>query len=313
MKENKALAKIITENINLEKKDYQKTVSFSQFSLYDECPYKWYLAYVKRLQTFTSTINTVFGTAIHETVQEYLTILFNKTVKMSEEFPIFKFFEESFRKNYLLEVAKNNGVNFSNSQEFAEFYEDGVEILKYIKARRKILYPVKDYELLGVEIPLRTQIKDDGDIFLFDGYIDIVLRDKSDGTIYIDDFKTSKNGWSKYEKNNETKMSQILLYKRFFSKQYKVPEEKIVPRFIILKRKLWEQAEFPQRRVQVHLPPHGVNKMKVAVGKIENFLNDVYSEDGKFIDKNYAKNPSPNNCRFCPFNDSPELCDKKNY
>lgn len=311
-KENKGVSKFILEKMNVEKLENQKSVSFSQFSTYDECPHKWYLTYAKKLFPFTSNINTIFGTAIHEAIQEYLLILFNRTVKESEEFNIIQFFEESLKSNYKLELEKNNNTHFSNPQEFQEYYDDGVEILNYIKKKRKILFPVKDYELLGIEIPIRTSITDDSSVFLFEGYIDIVLRDRKDGTIYIDDFKTSKKGWTKYDKQNETKMSQVLFYKKYFSKQYGVSEDKVIPRFIILKRKLWEEAEFPQHRVQKLLPPHGTGKMNTAIKKINSFIKEAFDEKGNCIEKNYMKNPSKNNCRFCPFNDNLELCNKVN-
>ena len=35
------------------------------------------------------------------------------------------------------------------------------------------------------------------------------------------------------------------------------------------------------------------------------FENDMYKQ------KEYTKNPSDKNCRWCPFKDKPELCDKK--
>ncbi len=49
----------------------KKRVSFSQFSWWLKCPHKWYLDYVKGLKQFEDTINTCFGTAIHETIQTY--------------------------------------------------------------------------------------------------------------------------------------------------------------------------------------------------------------------------------------------------
>ena len=70
----------------------------------------------------------------------------------------------------------------------AEFYQDGVEILNFIKKKRKILFDHNDYELLGMEIPLSVEIKDDTDVFLFNGFIDMVYMDKREGTVYIEDF-----------------------------------------------------------------------------------------------------------------------------
>lgn len=43
----------------------KKRVSFSQYSTFLKCPYKWYLDYVKNLRVKDDNINTTFGTAIH--------------------------------------------------------------------------------------------------------------------------------------------------------------------------------------------------------------------------------------------------------
>ncbi len=39
---------------------FHKTISYSQFSIYHECPHKWKLQYKDSLQEHSSTIHTVF-------------------------------------------------------------------------------------------------------------------------------------------------------------------------------------------------------------------------------------------------------------
>ena len=51
---------------------FQKSISYSQLSMYNSCPKKWSLQYRDGHKVFTSSINTVFGTAIHETIQHYI-------------------------------------------------------------------------------------------------------------------------------------------------------------------------------------------------------------------------------------------------
>ena len=162
-----------------------------------------------------------------------------------------------------------------------------------------------------MEIPLSVEIKDNTDTFLFNGFIDMVYRDKREGIVYIEDFKTSTKGWRDYEKKDETKQSQILMYKHFFAKQFDVEPDKIVPKFRILKRKLWENADFPQSRVQIHEPANGKNKVHQAVQRLTNFIDECFNPDGTPKEKYYLKKVSPSNCRFCPFKDRPDLCDKK--
>ena len=47
----------------------QKSISYSQLSMFNECPKKWSLQYREGHKQFTSSIHTVFGTAFHETLQ----------------------------------------------------------------------------------------------------------------------------------------------------------------------------------------------------------------------------------------------------
>ena len=312
MKEVLGLSEELVPKIKEDKRDDQKKISFSQYSVYESCPYRWYLSYAKGIYPFSASINTVFGTAIHETLQTYLTILFTKSVKESEEFDMVEMFERRFREEYLKEVANNSGNHFSTKEEMAEFYEDGIDILYQFRKKRTSYFSTRDYELLGMEIPLLVEVKDDIDTFLFQGFVDFIYRDKTDGTVYIEDFKTSTKGWRDYEKKDEIKQAQILLYKNYFSKQFGVPVDKIVPRFRILKRKLYENADFPQSRIQIHEPANGKNKVHQAVQKFNNFINDCYNQDGTPKEQQYVKKSSNNNCRFCPFKDSPDLCDKKN-
>jgi hypothetical protein len=54
---------------------YQKAVSYSQYSIYNNCEYQWYLSYIKKESSFTHSIHTVYGTSMHETLQEYLRVI----------------------------------------------------------------------------------------------------------------------------------------------------------------------------------------------------------------------------------------------
>jgi len=312
MKESIGIAKEIQENIRTEKKEHQKRISFSQYSVYESCPYRWYLTYAKGNYLFSASIHTIFGTAIHEAIQEYLRILFSESGKAADAFDIEKFFEESFKKEYKKELENNGGQHFSDKKEMSEFYEDGIEIIREFKKKRSQYFSKKDQELLGVEIPLLVEIKEGDDVFLFYGFMDVVVRDKKDGLVYLDDLKTSTKGWTKYEKADPVKLSQLLLYKRFFSKQYKIDEKNIVPRYRILKRKLWENVEFKQSRIQMHEPANGTKKVEEAVQRLLVFIDECFEKDGSYKEKEYIKKPSTSNCRFCPFNNRPDLCNKKN-
>ena len=62
-----------------------RKISYSQWSMYEKCPRQWKLAYIDGLAPFQSSIDTCFGTAFHETLQYYLTVLYTESVKKADE------------------------------------------------------------------------------------------------------------------------------------------------------------------------------------------------------------------------------------
>ena len=52
--------------------------------MYNECPKRWKLNYVDKLQIFESNIYLVFGTAMHEVIQTYLEVMYNDSVKNAD-------------------------------------------------------------------------------------------------------------------------------------------------------------------------------------------------------------------------------------
>ena len=161
--------------------------------------------------------------------------------------------------------------------------------------------------LLGIEIPLLLNVANN--VFL-KGFIDFVLYDEELDKIYIYDIKTSTRGWGDREKKDDSKLAQILLYKEYFSKQFGTDVEKIEVEYFIVKRKIWEQSEYPIPRTQSFKPASGKNKRKQAVDNFQAFIKDCFDEVGKPQMKSYLKNVGESSCKYCPYKDLPELCDK---
>ena len=67
---------------------FHKTVSYSQFSMWDSCPHKWYLTYVENKQPYQASIHTVFGTAMHEVLQSHLTVMFEESAAAADRVDI---------------------------------------------------------------------------------------------------------------------------------------------------------------------------------------------------------------------------------
>jgi hypothetical protein len=296
---------------NFEKKEidfrYQKVVSFTQFSMFQSCPHKWANQYVRKLIKSKHDINMTFGTAIHNTLQNYLKVMYNESGAAADRLNLIGYFENSFQETYLKEVEENEKIHFTTPDVFSEFYEDGVEILDWFKKNRRKYFNNKNTYLVGIEVPIQKELKKN---VIFTGSIDFILYDEILNKIYIFDIKTSTKGWNSFNKKDDNKTSQLLLYKQFFSELYGFPIENIEVEFFIVKRKIepTEYIEYP-KRIQTFKPTDGPRKIKSSQDKLLIFINEGFNEVGKLIDKEYEKKPGPL-CEWCPFYNGPN-CDAK--
>jgi hypothetical protein len=234
--------------------------------------------------------------------------MYEESGAASDKLNLEEIFTERFRENYKIEFTKMN-EHFSDPEEMREFYDDGVAILKWIQKRRNKLFTIRKVKLLGIELPLIVNVYKN--IYL-KGYIDFVLYDLDLKKVYIYDIKTSTRGWGDKEKKDKNKIAQILLYKEYFAKQYNIDVDSVEVEYFIVKRKIWEDSEYPIPRVQSFKPASGKNKRSKTVEDFTNFIKDCFDEGGKPIIKSYLKNIGEKSCKWCPYMDKPELCDKKN-
>lgn len=289
---------------------YQKSVSFSQYSMYNTCQYQWYLAYVKKQKIFKPGIHLLYGTSLHEALQEYLRLMYDESVKQADEMDLVGYFEERMYENYKHDLHENDNEHYTTKEELMEFIEDGRASLDWFKSKRSKYFSKKGTKLVGIEIPILQSITEYSPNVLLQGYIDFILYHEADESYTIYDIKTSTRGWSDKEKKDDNKVNQILFYKKFYSKALNVPEDKIDVKFFIVKRKIYENTEFPIPRIQEFVPASGKIKVKKAYESLENFVKECFTPDAKYItDRVYIKNKS--GCKYCPYNDRPDLCDKK--
>ena len=119
-------------------------------------------------------------------------------------------------------------------------------------------------------------------------------------------------GWNKWAKADKNKSNQLLLYKQFYSKQFNFPIDKIDVEFFIVKRKLYENLDFPQRRIQTFVPASGTPSINKVNTVLKEFIEECFTDDGKHNEQHiYKKIVSTKNCKYCEFKDKPELCDRK--
>ena len=68
-----------------------------------------------------------------------------------------------------------------------------------------------------------------------------------------------------------------------------------------MKRKLWENAMFPQKRVQKFSPASGTVSMNKVAKRLDTFLDGAFTESGE-RKSNQIATPSKKSCRWCEFN-----------
>ena len=151
-------------------------------------------------------------------------------------------------------------------------------------------FSLKDDELIAIEQPLNTEVRPG---IRFVGFIDMIVRSKWSGKYRIIDFKTSTSGWSKYQKKDPVKNSQILLYKKFYAEMLGISQDMIDVEFIILKRKVSETTDFKIPRISRHVPANGKPSINKAWNEFDSFLNNVFDAEGNYrIDAPFNKIPN---------------------
>jgi hypothetical protein len=283
----------------------KKTISYSQLNMYNDCQFKWYLTYVKKVGSGESNIHTTFGSGMHSVLQNYLETLYNQSASAADALDLYQMLHDELSKEFL-EASKSAGKHVATKEELVEFYMDGVAILEFFKKHRSEYFSKKGFELVGIEIPLKIDTPRNT---TFLGYIDIAIRDAISGKVKIIDFKTSTMGWRDYQKNDASKTSQIILYKKFYADKFNISVDKIDVEFIILKRKLYENVDFPQKRIQRFSPASGKTSMNATMQKLNEFINTCFTEDGIYNEeRKYPKVADQKKCKYCEFFNNKSLC-----
>lgn len=283
----------------------QKIISYSQFSMFTECPKKWSLQYREGHKQFTSTIHTVFGTALHEVLQHYLDVMYEKSGAEADRINTYDMFEEKLREEYTIQYKKNNNQHFSNPQEIRQFFEEGIEIIRDFAKNRSKHFSKRGWWLVGCEVPIQITPNPLKPNVIYNGFLDVVMYHEPTDTFKIIDIKTSRQGWNDKVKKDELKQFQLILYKKFFSELFNIDPKKIEIEYFIVKRQLYEHEDFVIKRIQTFSPPSGKIKQKRAEDALQTFITEAFTKDGyKEVEHQPREN---NNCRWCPFHKT-HLC-----
>lgn len=280
------------------------------------CPHRWKLNYIDKHYTYQPSTAALFGTVMHEVLQEYVKNIYEKSIVEANKLDLDEMLHTGIRSEYKKLLEEANGIHFSNDKELKEYYSDGVQILQWFKAHRSDFFQKKDYELVGIEVPINIVPLETHPTVKLVGFLDLVIKNTKTGDIYIYDFKTSTNGWNKYAKTDKVKTSQLLLYKTYYAKQYDVSPEQIHIEYLILRRKIMENAEYEamKQRVQRFEPSNGKVSQNNIKKEIAEFITTNFTEEGEYrldVIQIPEAGRDYSNCKYCEFNNKEELCPKE--
>lgn len=258
--------------------------SYSRLTSYETCPYAFYLHYILKDRELYPPQNNFYasnGSAAHETFEaiekgdidvydapEYYTERFNEIKEDIKP----KIKQSTFDKTL---------------ESFMELSEDWLD----------------GYEIVGVELKLQAEVCG----VPFYGFIDLLLRDKTDGRLVLLDHKSAKPFFKKngeiyanlkhqfHEYNNQAYLYSALIYEEF--------------------------GEFPKQIVWNHFKD-GCKWTTIDFNKKDYYtalewFNETYHKllaDSEFEPQEYLSNPAAKNEEFycknlCNFRDSCEYLD----
>ena len=265
--------------------------------MFSECPERWKLNYVDKLRVFETNIFLIFGTAMHEVIQTWLEVMYNDSIKNADKLNLEQRLHDKLIEGFK-KAKEEEGKDPCTKEQLKEFFQDGIDILDFVKKRRADYFSKRGYKLIGCEVPIDVDLRKNVKMV---GYLDIVILDEYHNTLKIYDIKTSTQGWNKWQKKDENKTQQLLLYKQFYAKQYNHPIDKIEVEYFIVKRRLWENAMFPQKRVQKFSPASGTVSMNKVAKRLDTFLDLAFDDNGEQITDNIIATPSKKACKWCEF------------
>lgn len=273
-------------------------ISYSSLSTYQKCPKLWELQYLRGAVPFKQNIYTCFGTAMHETIQTWLEVMYHDKVKTANDMNLDQLLYDNMIKAYKSGKAQNGHEHFSSQEELTQFWIEGKHILNFLKKKRSSYFSTKTMMLAGVETLLYQELRPG---VVFKGLVDLVFYHPNNDTWTIMDIKTSTSGWRENQKKNPNLTAQVVLYKEFFAKQFGIEKDKIDVEYFIVKRRVPAEAEFAsmQRRVQEFRPNAGPRKTKQIIEGMNKFISEVLDENGQYIDQEYKCNSPMGVCSNC--------------
>ncbi|MBC8388193.1 MAG: PD-(D/E)XK nuclease family protein [Candidatus Cloacimonetes bacterium] len=284
-------------------------ISYSQFNIWKQCPYRYKLSYIDKINLYKGSVFANFGSAMHEVIEKYLETLYSNSISKANDLDLNIMLKESLKKEYTKTVKLCEGAHYSTTEEMIDLYVQGTEILSEIKKSRNKYFKKKGYKLIGTEIPLLVPITEN---IKFRGYIDFVIKDTFTNKIKLYDIKTSYSGWKDKKKKDILTKAQLIFYKKFYSEQFNIPIEDIEIEYFIVKRHIFTGGEWPAKRIQRFKPANGKPTINKNMKMLNEFIEECFDKNGdRIINKEYIKHKNIKSCQYCEYKNT-EHCKKNN-
>ena len=232
-------------------------ISYSEFRIWNECPYKHKLSYIDKVNKFQGSQYTAFGTAVHSVCEN---VLKDSTLDKQRHFE--EIFTEELGK-LSEEIRENIDLNM-----LKDMYDQGAELAELAIPALKEHFG--DFELVSTEEELYEPMGNiDGQIFK--GFIDLVI--KVGEKYHILDWKTCSWGWKAEKRNDKLVTYQLTLYKKYFAQKYGIEPSNIETHFGLLKRTA------KTNKVEIFRVTSGNKKTENAFKMLSNTVHNILKEN----------------------------------
>jgi uncharacterized protein YeeX (DUF496 family) len=250
-----------------------KKISYSQVYNWSKCPHLHWLISVSKQIPYSSNTYSVFGYAIHESL-EYQLLL--KVLEKDLDF-------NKIRQYYMERLRNKVDRNIEDVD---------LTLMKELNKKVKILHENLDnfltekygvYSIVSIEEDIKGKVpyKSDRWDYRFIGYVDLIIQDEN-GVYHMIDFKTSKSSWTRYQRQDKSKYYQLILYKYFWLQNKSIPVKDVKVSYVFLKR---------NGKVSSFDPTSGKKRMENSVELMKKMIWNAYEREF------YIKKKG--DCKFC--------------
>lgn len=251
-------------------------ISYSALKIWNDCPFKYKLTYIDKIQGFKGNEHTAFGAALHEACEKKL---LDDSVQEQDYFT--NKFDQEIKSIFSGSEPKQDLIK--------EMQEQGKALAPLVIPELKRMFG--NFTILDTEeellLPLKEIAATDRN---FKGYIDLILKTE-DGKIHIIDWKTCSWGWDIEKKSDAVTSYQLTYYKHFYALKHNINPKNIETYFGLLKRTAKKD------RVEIFRVTSGPKKIQNALNLLNKFVHNVEKD---FFPKNKM------NCEYCEFKKTKE-------